>query len=38
MKSVEIIQNSDGSFSLLVYGQVILTGTREQCEERAAVE
>ncbi len=34
-KAVEIIENADGSYSVLVYGTIIFTGTRANCDLRA---
>ena len=38
MKSVEIIDNGDGSYSVRVYYIIVFTGTRQECENRANQE
>lgn len=38
MDNVEIINNSDGTFSLRVFDRIVMTGTREECELRASFE
>lgn len=38
LKSVEIINNGDGTCSLRVFETVVLTGTRFECEQRAGQE
>ena len=35
MKSVEIINNSDGTYSVRVYDIIIFTGSLTECERRA---
>gem|GEM_PF-3830157 len=38
MKSVEIINNHDGTYSVRVYAIVVFTGTLAECETRADME
>ncbi len=33
-KAVEIIENADGTYSVRVYGRIIFTGTRADCDLR----
>ncbi len=37
-KSVEIINNGDGTYSVRVFDSVVCTGTREECELRVEQE
>jgi hypothetical protein len=37
-ESVEIIRNTDGSYSLFIYGREVYRGSYTECEQRAAVE
>lgn len=34
MKSVEIIDNGNGTYSLRVFDTIVFTGTRSECEQR----
>ena len=38
MKSVEIIENSNGTYSVRVFDTLVFTGTREECEQRVEQE
>lgn len=36
--SVEILRNSDGSYSLYIYGREVFRGSYEECEDRERIE
>lgn len=38
MKAIEIIDNGDGTYSLRVFDTIVITGSREECEQRAEFE
>lgn len=38
MKSVEILNNGNGSWSVRVYAIIVFTGTYQECVSRAAQE
>ncbi len=38
MKSVEIINNGNGTYSLRVFDTIVLTGSLEECKFRAQQE